>query len=137
VAQEPYLPPPWMAAHLGNRMAALFGRRFISQLTVAGRSSGQPRRTPVAVLDHRGGRYLIAPRGNTHWVRNLRAAGGGKLKQRGRTWRFTAAELPVERRPELIAAYRQRFDRFPMVAKTFEELPDAADHPTFLLTEIG
>jgi deazaflavin-dependent oxidoreductase (nitroreductase family) len=137
MAEEPFLPPPWMAAHVGNRMATLFGRRFISRLTVVGRSSGKPRRTPVAVLDYEGERYLIAPRGKTHWARNLRAAGGGELKQGGRTWRFTAVEVPVERRPDLIAAYRQRFDRFPMVAKTFEELPDAADHPTFLLTRIG
>jgi deazaflavin-dependent oxidoreductase (nitroreductase family) len=123
VTQEPYLPPPWMAAHLGNRMAALFGRRFISQLTVVGRSSGRPRRTPVAVLDYKDERYLIAPRGNTHWVRNLRAAGQGELKQRGRTWRFTATEVPVERRPELIAAYRQRFDRFRWLPRPSQNCP--------------
>jgi deazaflavin-dependent oxidoreductase (nitroreductase family) len=131
----PYLRPPWMATHVGNRMAALFGRRFISQLTTAGRRSGQPRRTPVAVLEHEGERYLIAPRGNTHWARNLRAAGAGELKQKGQRWRFTAVEVPVERRAPLIAAYRSQFDRFPMVGKTFEQLPDPADHPTFLLTE--
>jgi hypothetical protein len=43
--------------------------------------------------------------------------------------------VPVERRAALIAAYRRQFDRFPMVAKTFEELPDPADHPTFLITQ--
>jgi deazaflavin-dependent oxidoreductase (nitroreductase family) len=66
-----------MATHVGNRMAALFGRLFISQPTVVGRHSGKPRTTPVAVLEHEGQRYLIAPRGNTHWARNLRAAGEG------------------------------------------------------------
>lgn len=132
---RPYLRPPWMASHVGNRMAALFGRRFISKLTVTGRRSGKPRSTPVAVLEHGGERYLVAPRGNTHWARNLRAAGEGQLKHRGRYRRFTAVEVPVECRAELIAAYRRQFDRFPMVAKTFEELPDPADHPTFLITE--
>jgi deazaflavin-dependent oxidoreductase (nitroreductase family) len=132
---EPYLPPNWMQSHVGNRMAALFGRRFVSQLTVRGRRSGEPRSVPVAVLDHEGVRYLIAPRGRTHWVRNLRAAGEGELKQRGRKWRFGAEEVPVAERPPLIAAYRREFDRFPSVAQTFEKLPDPADHPTFRLTE--
>jgi deazaflavin-dependent oxidoreductase (nitroreductase family) len=72
---RPYLRPPWMVTHVGNRMAVLFGRRFISQLTVPGRRSGKPRSTPVAVLEYGGEHYLIVPRGNTHWARNLRAAG--------------------------------------------------------------
>ena len=43
--------------------------------------------------------------------------------------------FPVAERPPLIAAYRERFDRFPSVAATFERLPDPADHPTFRLAE--
>jgi deazaflavin-dependent oxidoreductase (nitroreductase family) len=129
-----YLRPPWFASHVGNRMASLFGRRFVSKLTVAGRSSGKERAVPVAVLDQDGARYLVAPRGDTHWARNLRAAGGGRLRQGGRDWEFSAEEVPVAARPSLIAAYRSHFDRFPMVAKTFEQLPDPADHPVFRLT---
>jgi deazaflavin-dependent oxidoreductase (nitroreductase family) len=134
-AREPYLPPNWMQAHFGNRMASLFGRRFISRLTIRGRRSGRPIRVPVAVLEHEGQRYLVAPRGQTHWVRNLRVAGEGELRQHGRSRRFSVAEVPVEQRPPLIAEYRRRFDRFPSVAATFEQLPDPADHPTFLLKE--
>ncbi len=79
-AAEPYIPPNWMQSHVGNRMASFFGRRFVGQLTVRGRHSGEPRTVPVAVLEHEGDRYLIAPRGRTHWVRNLRAAGEGRAE---------------------------------------------------------
>ncbi len=48
-------------------------------LEVRGRSSGQPRRTPVNLLTLDGVRYLVAPRGETQWVRNLRASGEGRL----------------------------------------------------------
>lgn len=130
-----YIRPPWFASHVGNRMASLFGRRFISQLIVAGRHSGRPRAVPVAVLEHEGNRYLVAPRGDTHWARNLRAARGGRLRKGGRTMEFGAEEVEVAARPPLIAAYRERFDRFPMVAKAFEQLPDPADHPVFRIIE--
>jgi deazaflavin-dependent oxidoreductase (nitroreductase family) len=130
-----YLPPPWMAAHVGNRMAALFGRRIISELAVVGRRSGELRAVPVVVHEHAGRRYLLAPRGDTHWARNLRAAGEGRLTHRGRSLAFTATEVPVAERPELIAGYLRRFGRFPMVGKTFAALPDPADHPTFVITE--
>jgi deazaflavin-dependent oxidoreductase (nitroreductase family) len=48
-------------------------------LEVRGRKSGEPRRNPVNPLTLNGVRYLIAPRGHTQWVRNLRAAGEGYL----------------------------------------------------------
>lgn len=137
MTKTPYLPPPWMAAHVGNRFAALFGRRVISELEVVGRTSGKPRRVPVAVYEHDGRRYLIAPRGDTNWARNLRAAGEGRLSHRGTRWAFTATEVPVAERPALIAGYRRRFGRFPMVGKTFDALPDPADHPTFLISELA
>lgn len=62
-------------------------------LLVRGRTSGEWRATPVNPLTVAGERYLVAPRGATHWVRNLRAAGGGKLR-RGRTeTEFRAVEI--------------------------------------------
>ena len=47
-------------------------------LTVRGRKSGQPRTTPVAIVEHEGQRWLISPYGQSDWVRNLRAAGRAK-----------------------------------------------------------
>src|SRR6202008_1645868 len=45
-------------------------------LYVRGRSTGEWRSTPVNPLTFNGERYLVAPRGTTQWVRNLRAADG-------------------------------------------------------------
>ena len=63
----------------------------------AGASSGEPRRTPVNLLTVDGTRYLVAPRGETQWVRNLRAAGEGQLLLGRRSEPFTAIELADER----------------------------------------
>jgi deazaflavin-dependent oxidoreductase (nitroreductase family) len=78
-------------------------------LYVRGRKSGQRRPNPVNVLTHDGRRYLIAPRGHTQWVRNLRAAGGGELRVGRRVERFTATELADEDKPSVLRAYLRRW----------------------------
>jgi len=105
----------------GRRLAGLFNsavawltRRGISvwgsrMLYVRGRTSGEWRSTPVNLLSYGGHRYLVAPRGHTQWVRNLRAAGGGELRVGKRVERFTATELPDERKPEVLRAYLKRW----------------------------
>lgn len=130
-AESPYLRPPWGARVIGNRMARLFARSVLSTLSVRGRKSGQWRKVPVAVLERDGERYLIAPRGQTDWSRNLRAAGSGRLARKGRVEEFDAVEVPVAERPPLIEDYLSRFGKFPTVSETFRELPEPADHPTF------
>ena len=134
-SSAPYLRPPWGARVIGNRMAKVFARSVLSTLSVRGRTSGRWRSVPVAVLDHDGERYLIAPRGNTEWSRNLRAANGGRLRRGGRVEEFEAVEVPAEERPPLIAVYLEQFGRFPTVAETFRQLPDPADHPTFRIVD--
>lgn len=130
-AESPYLRPPWGMRVIGNRMAKLFARSVLSTLSVRGRRSGQWRKVPVAVLEHDGERYLIAPRGHTDWSRNLSAAGSGRLARKGRSEEFDAVEVPVAQRPPLIEIYLKQYGRFPTVSETFAELPDPADHPTF------
>jgi deazaflavin-dependent oxidoreductase (nitroreductase family) len=66
-------------------------------LTVRGRSSGQPRTTPVAMLELGGVRYLQASFGITNWVRNLRAAGEASVSRGSRSETFDVVELPAER----------------------------------------
>jgi deazaflavin-dependent oxidoreductase (nitroreductase family) len=78
-------------------------------LAVRGRTSGQWRTTPVNPLTLDGARYLVAPRGQTQWVRNLRAAGGGELRLGRRAEPFTATELADEEKPAVLRAYLKRW----------------------------
>ena len=108
-------------------------------LEVRGRKSGQPRRTPVNLLTYEGARYLVAPRGHTQWVRNLRASGEGRLWLGRRSEAFTADELSDDEKPSLLRAYLKRW-KFE-VGAFFEGVgPDASDeelrrigpdHPVF------
>jgi deazaflavin-dependent oxidoreductase (nitroreductase family) len=74
-------------------------------LYVRGRSSGEWRTTPVNPLPYEGSRYLVAPRGHTQWVKNLRVAGGGELHVGRRAETFTAVELADTDKPEILRAY--------------------------------
>ena len=65
-------------------------------LEVRGRKSGEPRRTPVNLLTLDGARYLVAPRGHTHWVRNIRASGEGRLLVGRRAVKITVVEGRVQ-----------------------------------------
>ncbi len=101
-------------------------------LAVRGRRSGTVHRVPLIPVDVAGARYLVSPRGETDWVRNLRSAGEGELRgRREGVHRFRAVELPAEERPPVIAAYRRVAGR--AVRSFFEEMPDPADHPVFRL----
>jgi len=93
-------------AALTRRGISIWGSRI---LAVRGRTSGQWRTTPVNLLTYAGSRYLVAPRGHTQWVRNLRAAGGGELRVGKRVEAFTAAELPDDQKPEILRAYLRRW----------------------------
>jgi deazaflavin-dependent oxidoreductase (nitroreductase family) len=71
---------------------------FNGLLTVAGRRTGQPRTTPVAIIEVDGRRWIWCPWGERHWVRNLRAAGRASIEVRRQTEPVTARELdPAER----------------------------------------
>ena len=85
---------------------SLLGSRV---LEVRGRSSGQLRRTPVNLLAFEGQRYLVAPRGETQWVRNLRASGDGRLLLGRRSEPFTAVEVDDEQKPPILRAYLKRW----------------------------
>jgi deazaflavin-dependent oxidoreductase (nitroreductase family) len=66
---------------------------FNGLVTVPGRRSGQPRTTPVAVIEVEGRRWIWAPWGEVHWVRNLRAAGRATITVRRRKQEVRAKEL--------------------------------------------
>jgi deazaflavin-dependent oxidoreductase (nitroreductase family) len=78
-------------------------------LAVRGRTSGEWRTVPVNPMTVDGERYLVAPRGHTQWVRNMRAAGGGELRRGRRAEAFTAVELPDADKPPVLREYLRRW----------------------------
>jgi deazaflavin-dependent oxidoreductase (nitroreductase family) len=136
--------PGWFTKNVFNRVVAWLTSRGVSLLgsrvlEVQGRSSGEPRRTPVNLLEFEGDRYLVAPRGETQWARNLRASGQGRLLVGRRGESFTAMELSDEQKPPVLRAYLKRW-KFEVGVffdgigpdSSEEELRDAAPkHPVF------
>ncbi|MBI5088658.1 MAG: nitroreductase family deazaflavin-dependent oxidoreductase [Actinobacteria bacterium] len=106
-----YLAPGWLTRRLMNPVMAGFTRLGLSVrgsrvLHVRGRTSGEWRTVPVNPLTLDGHQYLVAPRGQTQWVRNLRVAGGGRLQLGRRTTPFTATEIDdVDVKAPILQAY--------------------------------
>jgi deazaflavin-dependent oxidoreductase (nitroreductase family) len=109
-----YRKPGWFARNVFNRAMAGLTRLGISVagsrvLEVTGRKSGKPRRTPVNVLALDGHRYLVAPRGQTQWVRNLRVAGHGNLLLGRRREPFRSIEVPDAEKEPILREYLRRW----------------------------
>jgi len=143
---ERFQEPGWFTAHVFNPIVAGLSRIGLSLagsrvLEVKGRTSGEWRQTPVNPLTFEGNRYLVAPRGNTQWVRNLRVSGEGRLAGR-RTEEFQATELPDNEKPPLLRAYLRKwkwevgafFDGIGPDAPDEDLTRIAKDHPIFRIT---
>ena len=109
-----YRRPGWFTTNVFNRLVAALTQAGISVLgsrvlEVPGRKTGEPRRTPVNLLAFEQARYLVAPRGHTQWVRNLRASGHGRLLLGRRGEQFTATELRDDDKPPVLRAYLRRW----------------------------
>ncbi|MDA8358393.1 MAG: nitroreductase family deazaflavin-dependent oxidoreductase [Actinomycetota bacterium] len=144
-----YRRPGWFTKHVFNRAVAEATRLGISVwgsrvLEVRGRKSGEPRRTPVNLLCLEGRTYLVAPRGEAEWVRNVRAADGALdlLLGRKRT-RYSALELSDEEKVPVLRAYLTRWRAEVGVffdgvgpSSTDEEIAAIASwHPVFEIAE--
>lgn len=136
--------PSWFTKNVFNPIVALLTRLGINVagsrvLEVKGRKSGEWRRTPVNLLVFEGNRFLVAPRGHTQWVRNMRVSGGGRLLLGRRTEEFSATELPDDEKPPLLRAYLKKwkwevgqfFDGVGPDAPEGELRRIAPDHPVF------
>ena len=140
---------PKRATNVFNRIVARLTKMGISvwgsrELRVRGRSSGEWRTTPVNPLDFEGRRFLVAPRGQTQWVRNLRVQGQGELRIGRRTEAFTSVEVLDDDKVEILRAYLRRWK---MEVGVFfggvgpdssdEEIRAIADrHPVFVITSV-
>ena len=131
-AERKYLEPGFFVERVANPLAMRFG--LATTLAVRGRKTGAWRTVPVNVLELDGVRYLVAPRGETQWARNLRAAGEGELRRRARVERFRAVELADEEKPPIVQAYLERWAS--QVKSQFAALPDPADHPVFRIEAV-
>ena len=110
-----YKEPGWFTRNVFNRVVqgatklgiSVWGSRV---LRVKGRKTGEIRTVPVNLLTVDGTRYLVAPRGETQWVRNLRAADGhGELALGKKIEAFHAVELGDADKPEILRAYLKRW----------------------------
>jgi deazaflavin-dependent oxidoreductase (nitroreductase family) len=105
-----YLRPGWFTRHIVNRVARQLARagaapNGLRQLAVRGRTTGEWRTVPVNLLEVEGRRYLVAPRGHTEWVRNIRVAGGGELRLGRKVEAIRVRELDDADKTEVLRAY--------------------------------
>ena len=142
-----YVRPGWFTRTVFNPAVAALTRAGMSvwgsrELRVKGRTSGEWRTTPVNLLTVGDERYLVAPRGVTQWVRNLRVAGEGELRVGRRIEPFRATELADDEKPEILRAYLKRwkaevgvfFDGVSAKSPEGELRRIAPNHPVFRIT---
>lgn len=130
--KRPYVRSSFVISHLINPITIWLGG---PTLVVLGRRSGRPIRTVVPTLELDGSRYLVSAGGETHWVRNLRAAGEGELRRGRHGEPFRAVELHGDERDRVVIDYRARMGR--RARQFFATLPDPADHPVFRIEPPG
>ena len=123
-----YVPSGFVIRRIVNPISLALGAPCV---VIRGRTSGRPIRVLVPPFEQSGARYLVAGGGETHWVRNLRAAGEAELRRGRSRERVRAVELEGTERDRVVAAYRDRMGR--RAAAYFAALPDLADHPVFRL----
>lgn len=137
---------PGIGARLGNSVVGFLNRLGMGvggsqRLVVRGRSSGERRSNPVNPLELDGRTYLVAPRGDTHWARNLRAAGEGELRLGRKSRRFTAEEVADPEKVPILRAYLERWEgQTKAIFEADADSPDerlrelAPTHPCFRLS---
>jgi hypothetical protein len=109
-----YRKPDWFTKNIFNGAVALLTRAGVSVwgsrvLRVRGRKSGAWHSHPVNLLTYAARQYLVAPRGVTQWVRNIRAAGGGELVLGSKVQPFKAVEISDEEKIPILRAYLKRW----------------------------
>jgi deazaflavin-dependent oxidoreductase (nitroreductase family) len=146
VAQAQHFLRPSLAERVFNRIFGIaigfglgLGHNYVVE--VRGRKSGRIFSAPIDLLEFEGRRYLVAPRGETNWVRNARAAGRVALRKGRRREEFAVREVAPAQRPQLLKAYLDRFaltvQRYfplPPESSASEFAPIAERYPVFELT---
>ena len=113
-------------------------------LEVKGRRSGETRSTVMNIVEYEGENYVVSPRGESEWVRNLRAAGGEAIIHRRGRRSVRLEEVPAEQRAPILKKYlgenamstKQHFGIDPK-AEIAEFAEVAGRHPVFRVIEGG
>lgn len=141
-----YHEPDWFTRNIFNPLVAGLHKLGLSvqgsqTLAVRGRKSGEMRTNPVNPFELDGRTYLLAPRGTTQWVRNMRVANEGELRSGRKVRHFTAEEVPDSEKLPLMRLY---MDKWSWEVKGFLGIDAKAsddeirrimpDHPAFVLT---
>jgi deazaflavin-dependent oxidoreductase (nitroreductase family) len=149
MAQAPHFLKPSLTERIFNRCFAVaigFGMGLAHNyvLEVRGRKSGRIYSAPVDLLEFEGRRYLVAPRGETNWVRNARAAGSVTLRKGRASAEYALREVGLAQRPALLKAYLDRFaltvQRYfpvPRESPASDFAPIAERYPVFELLPAG
>ena len=142
-----YREPGWFTRNVFNRLIAGLTKAGVSVwgsrvLSVRGRTSGEWRSNPVNLLTISDHCYLVAPRGQTQWVRNLRVAKSGELAVGKWIQTFGSVELQDDQKADILRAYLKRwkmevgvfFDGLGAKSTDAELARIAPDHPVFEIT---
>jgi deazaflavin-dependent oxidoreductase (nitroreductase family) len=114
-------------------------------LKVRGRKSGEWRSQPVNLLTFEGKQYLVAPRGLTQWVQNIRAAGSGELWVGQKAQPFKAVEVTEDAKIPILREYlrRWKFEVGMFFQGVSADSPEdelrriAPDHPVFRVEPVS
>jgi deazaflavin-dependent oxidoreductase (nitroreductase family) len=134
---------PTKLTQIFNRMTSWFAAQGLMpgktvQVEVRGRRSGETRTMVINWVEYEGQRYFVSTRGESEWVRNVRAAGGEVTIQRRGQKRARLEELAAGERAPIIKKYlgenamvtRRQFGLDPKAELSeFEAI--AQDHPVF------
>lgn len=125
---KPYVRPSALLRNVLNPINVALGRQTV--LVVRGRNTGRSLKVPMDPPFQWGAtRYLVSPRGETHWARNLRAAGGADLRTRHGLEHIRVVELAGAERDEVVGAYASTITC--NCRRSMELLPNPSDHPVF------
>jgi hypothetical protein len=105
---------PNFAARAANELIRRLAEAGISiagtkALRVRGRTTGKRRGVVVNLLTVDGHRYVVSPRGNTQWARNVRAAGAVEMGPRWHNREVPVGEVADDDKPALLKRYLDRW----------------------------
>lgn len=127
-----YLKPPWFTVKVFNKIAMATGMSGTESLTVTTRTSATRQTIPVITVEVDGTRYLVSTRGESQWVKNIRANPAVTLTTKSGDTTYRATEVTVAQRDPILKAYRRKAGK--TVDGYFAKLPDPNDHPVFSLS---